>query len=347
MQQPTQIFVTGATGFIGAKLVRELVRRGHTVHALCRREKLPPEPGCNGTACAELEQRIRIVRGDLADREALARGLEGCTHAFHLAGYAKNWAPSYQVYHDINVHGTCNVLDAARQAGAHRVVCTSTIMTFGPSGPGEVANETTPRFFRQCSTDYETSKAAGEREILRFVESGLPVVIVHPTRVFGPGHLTEGNSLTLLIREYDRGRAPALLNGGRNVGNYVFVDDVVEGHILAMQHGRPGEKYILGSENASLRQFLDLIDKVSGKRHLRFTIRKPAAMAFALFQLKRAEWLGVHPQITPPWVRVFLAEWAYSSEKAQRELGYRPRSLEEGMRLTYEWLERITKEQHG
>lgn len=342
--RPTTVFVTGATGFIGSKLARELLRRGHTVHALSRRETLPVEPGEQPVAPAENEGRLHIIRGDLADKAALARGMEGCTHVFHLAGYAKNWARTYDTYHDINVQGTCNVFDAAKQAQVERVVWTSTIMTLGPSPPGVVGDETMPRTIPHCFTDYESSKIAAEREAQKYVDVGLNIVIVNPTRVYGPGQLTEGNSLSILFREYDRGRAPAVLNRGRNVGNYVHVDDVVEGHLLAMKLGRVGEKYILGGENASLRQLLETIDKVSGKRHFKFTVRWPAAMSFALFQLKRAQWFGVYPQITPPWVRVFMAEWAFSCEKAIRELGYRPRPLEEGVRGTYEWLMRVSQE---
>src|SRR5262249_51467066 len=141
-------------------------------------------------------------------------------------------------------------------------------------------------------TDYEESKAVAEQEALRLAVGGLPVVIVNPTRVYGPGHLTEGNSLARLIDDYDRGRVPVLLNRGVNVGNYVFVDDVVQGHLLAMQRGRLGERYILGGENIALKDFFRTIDRVSGKTHFQISIRR-AAMLFAWLQKKRAEWCGV------------------------------------------------------
>jgi nucleoside-diphosphate-sugar epimerase len=147
--------------------------------------------------------------------------------------------------------------------------------------------------------------------------------------------------VSLLIDMYDRGRAPILLNRGRDIGNYVFVEDVVQGHILAMERGRIGEKYLLGGENLSLKDLFRLVDKVSGKRHFQFTIRRPAAMTYAWLQKKRAEWLGVYPQITPDWVRVFVTDWAYSSAKAERELGYRSTPMEEAVRRTYEWLQRV------
>ena len=193
-------------------------------------------------------------------------------------------------------------------------------------------------------TEYEATKVAAEREVLALAAEGFPVVIVNPTRVYGPGHLTEGNALSRLIDDYDCGRVPVLLNRGVNVGNYVLVDDVVAGHLLAMERGRPGERYILGGENVSLKEFFRTIDRVSGKRHLQLPILGFSPLAFAWFQQKRAEWFGVYPRITPGWVKTFLVNWAYSSEKAERELGYVRTPLEQGIRVTYDWLLRTRKE---
>jgi nucleoside-diphosphate-sugar epimerase len=156
--------------------------------------------------------------------------------------------------------------------------------------------------------------------------------------------LTEGNSVSLLIDQYDRGQVPFLLNLGVNVGNWVYIDDVVQGHIQAMEKGRIGHRYILGGENASLKQFFRLVDQVSGKRHFQVPVFRYSALIFAWILKKRAEWFGVYPQISPGWVRMFLADWAYSTEKAQRELGYRPTPLADGLKMTYEWLQRVRKE---
>jgi nucleoside-diphosphate-sugar epimerase len=139
---------------------------------------------------------------------------------------------------------------------------------------------------------------------------------------------------------YDRGKMPVLMGGGK-VGNWVYVHDVAAGIIGAMQHGRAGEKYLLGGENLSLKQFLQIVDRITGRRHFQITIRRPAAMIYAGFQQWRANWFGVYPQITPAWVRVFLADWAYSSAKAQRELGYKITPMEDAVRKTYEWLLRV------
>ena len=343
METDSKILVTGATGFIGTRLVGGLIERGYGVRALSRRANPEPPPGFDDSAGGGplAHERVELVRGDITDPESLGRAIEGCSYVFHLAAYAKNWAPDPSTYFKINVEGMRNVFDAARDAGVRRLVWTSSIVTLGPTRRDQVADENTPRITESYFTEYEQTKAVAEKDALEYAQQGFPVVIVNPTRVYGPGHLTEGNSLAMLIDDYDRGKVPFLLNRGVNVGNYVLVDDVVEGHLLAMERGRIGQRYILGGENASLKQFFRLVDEVSGKRHFQVPVFRPGALLFAWCQKKRAEWFGVHPQITPGWVRTFLAEWAHSSEKARAELGYRPTPLAEGIRLTYEWLQRV------
>ncbi len=339
------VFVTGATGFIGTRLVQELVRRGETVHALTRRDNPEPPPGFPPEERPDFKHpNVQLVRGDITDVESLRRGMAGCTQVYHLAGYAKNWARDRLTYLDINVGGLLKVGLTAQELGIDRIVWTSTMLTLGPTLPGQIGDEMMTRNFLYSFTQYEASKLEAEHLAAEFVRKGLNLVIVNPGRVFGPGHFSEGNAVSLLIDMYDRGKAPILLNGGRNVGNWVFVDDVVNGLILAMERGRVGEKYLLGGENLSLKDFFRLVDKVSGRRHFQITIRRPAAMTYAWLQKKRAEWFGVYPQITPDWVRVFLTDWAYTSAKAQLELGYRITPLEEAVRRTYEWLLRVREE---
>lgn len=323
------VFVTGSTGFIGTKLVNELVKRGHTVHALTR-----------GTSNKEglSHERIKLVTGDILDRKSLEKGMEGCNQVFHLAAYAKNWARDPKVFFEQNVGGMRNVFDAAASLGVERVVFTSTIVAFGPTAPGVVGTETMPRITERFFTEYEETKTLAEREALQRAAHGFPVVIVNPTRVYGPGKLTEGNSVSLMIDMYDKGKVPVLLNNGNDIGNYVLVDDLVQGHILAMEKGKIGERYILGGENASLRQLYQLVDEVSGKKHFQMNLPPKIAFLYAGFEKKKAEWLGMYPQITPGWVETFLQDWVYAPTKAERELGYTITPLKEGVRMTYEWL---------
>ena len=328
------IFVTGATGFIGTTLVNRLVERGHSVHALSRATS-----NTDGLS----HERISLVRGDIMDRESLARGMEGCTQVYHLAAYAKNWSKDPAMFFRQNVDGMKNVCDAATSAGVRRIVFTSTIVVFGPTPPGVVGDEAMPRITQNYYTEYEESKAVAEKEALKLGASGLPVVIVNPTRVYGPGKLTEGNSVSLMLDMYQRGRLPILLNNGKDIGNYVLVDDLVRGHILAMEKGRIGERYILGGENVSLKGLFTIVDELTGKRHRQFSLPPRLAMVYSGLEKKKAEWLGLYPQITPGWVETFLQDWAYSSAKAQRELGYEITPLREGVGRTLEWI-RTAKE---
>jgi nucleoside-diphosphate-sugar epimerase len=329
MTPSSKIFVTGSTGFIGTKLVNALVKRGHSVHALTRVASNRDGLG---------HDAVRLVTGDLMDPASLRAGMEGCRYVFHLAAYAKNWARDPNIFFEQNIDGMRNVFNAAKAAGAERVVFTSTIVTFGPTPPGVVGDENMPRITPRYYTEYEESKSLAEREALQWASGGFPVVIVNPTRVYGPGKLTEGNSVSLMIDMYDRGKVPVLLNGGKDIGNYVLVDDLVEGHIRAMEQGRIGERYILGGENASLKELFRLVDAVSGKRHIQFSLPPALAMTFGRIEQKKAEWFGIYPQITPGWVETFLQDWAYSCSKAERELGYQITPLKEGIRRTYEWI---------
>ena len=329
MAKTRTVFVTGSTGFIGTKLVNALVQRGDTVHALTR-----------GTSNKDglQHEHVKLVTGDILDRASLQKGMEGCSQVYHLAAYAKNWARDPALFYKQNVEGMRNVLVAARAVGVTRVVFTSTIVTFGPTAPGVVGNEAMARITPKYYTEYEETKAIAEQEALKMAAEDFPVVIVNPTRVYGPGKMTEGNSVSLMIDMYDRGKVPVLLNRGVNIGNYVLIDDLVKGHMLAMDKGRIGERYILGGENCSFKQLYELIDQVSGKRHFQMNLPPALAFVYAGFEKKKAEWLGLYPQITPGWVETFLQDWVYTTEKAQRELGYTVTPLKQGVRMTYEWL---------
>jgi farnesol dehydrogenase len=339
---PGKIFVTGATGFIGERLVQRLVDKCCRVRALSRREMPPSPPGFDAKKGGPWHRdAVELVRGDIMDIDSLRRGMEGCDRVFHLAAYAKNWAPDRRTFFRLNVQGTRNVFRVAKELGIERVVWTSTCVTLGPTPPGMTADENMPRITPRYYTEYEETKSIAEKEALQMAAEGFPVVIVNPTRVYGPGNLTEGNSATRLIDDYDRGRLPILLNCGRNIGNWVLINDVVEGHLLAMERGRIGERYLLAGENASLRDFLRAIDHVSGKRHRQLPLFIFGPLLFAWILKQRAKWLGIHPAITPGWVRMFAADWGCSSAKAQQELGYRPTPLVEGLRITYQWLQRV------
>lgn len=289
---------------------------------------------------AAAAERLEWVAGDILDRDSLRRGLAGCTEVFHLAAYAKNWAKDPLLFFRVNVEGARNVFEVAVEAGVRRIVYTSTVVVFGPTPRGVVGNEEIPRATPRFLTEYEESKAVAEKEALDLTSRGFPIVVVHPTRVYGRGKLTEGNSVSLMIDQYDRGRFPVLPGRGENVGNYALVDDIVEGHILAMEKGKVGERYILGGENSSLKGLLQLVDELTQRRHVHVGLPRSVSMFYAALEKRKAEWLGVYPRITPGWMKTFLEDWAYTSAKAERELGYRITPLQEGVRRTLDWLHR-------
>ncbi len=294
-------------------------------------------PASERPAAAE---RLEWVAGDILDRDSLRRGLAGCTEVFHLAAYARNWAKDPLLFFRVNVEGARNVFEVAVEAGVRRIVYTSTVVVFGPTPRGVVGNEQMPRATPRFLTEYEESKAVAEKEALELTSRGFPIVVVHPTRVYGPGKLTEGNTVSLMIDQYDRGRFPVLPGRGENVGNYALVDDLVEGHVLAMEKGKVAERYILGGENSSLKGLLRLVDESTQRRHVQVSLPRSVSMFYAALEKRKADWFGVYPRITPGWMKTFLEDWAYTSAKAERELGYRITPLREGVARTLDWLHR-------
>ncbi|MDR2172243.1 MAG: NAD-dependent epimerase/dehydratase family protein [Planctomycetaceae bacterium] len=325
-----RIFVTGGTGFIGSKLTRELVGRGYWVNVLTR--------NLDKISGGKIEG-VNYVCGDITDIESVRRGMSGCKYVFHLAAYAKGWARDVRTYDEVNIFGARNVFDVVLELGVERVVWTSTVVTFGPTLLGEIGDEELQRLNDNFFTEYERSKTKMERQALSMAAEGLPLVIVNPTRVYGPGELSESNTVTQLISMIRRGRMPVVLNHGINIGNYVYVDDVVNGLLLAMERGRVGERYILGGENIMLSELFKIVDKVDGVKRFRWGIYYLTPFMIAYISEWLAKMFGIYPFFTPGWLKTFLANWAFSSNKAEKELGYKPISLEEGIKKTCNWLD--------
>ncbi len=327
-------FVTGGTGFIGSRLVRRLLEAGEPVHLLARENS--DLTGLTGPG-------VTVFRGDVTDRDSLREPVQGCRTVYHLAGYARNWARDPDTYTRINVGGLRNAAEAAMEAGVERFVFTSTCMTSGPSD-GTVMEEDTPRQTDEFLTEYEHSKFLAEAEAQKLCADGLAIMTVNPTRVYGPGRLTEGNSVTLMLDMFLRGKFPALLGKGTDVGNYVHVDDVVDVHLRAAERGRPGRKDLAAGENCSLADFFALAAELSDRRPPRWHLPATAARLFARAQKLKAKVFGSYPLITPGWVESFLRDWPYSNRRAVEELGCTFRPLREGLEQTIAWLRSRTEE---
>jgi len=321
------IFMTGATGFIGSHLASHLIESGQQVHAYVRNPEKVPDLAARG---------VRLFAGELDDKKAIVRAMEGCTFGYHLAAFAKVWDREQATFERINYGGGINVMEAAVEVGLQKLVLTSTGGVIGPS-TGSPAHEGQSGH-HDGMTAYERSKARLEQAVPGYIDRGLEVVIVNPARVFGPGLLSDSNSEVKLIRSYVNGRFRFVPGDGHARASYCDVEDVVHGHIAAMERGRCGERYLLGGDNVSYREFFDLVGQLSGKRYRLFGVPIPLLLGFAKFQVWMARNFGRYPLITPELVRKYAQDWSFSSDKARRELGYEPRPLDQTIQRTIDWL---------
>jgi farnesol dehydrogenase len=323
-----KIFLTGATGYIGNNLAQRLAKEGNTIHALCRNTQ--DTPSLN-------HPNIVLFKGDITDPASIEKAMEGCEQAYHLAAFARVWTKDPSTYHKLNVEATQHVLDAVRKLGVPKVVFTSTAGVLGPSGDKPVA-ESDPRIGEPFN-EYEETKTEAEALCKKYVqEFGMNIVIVNPPRIYGPGIETESNAVTKLTKLYMSGKWRIMPGDGSKRGSYVYVDDIVNGHILAMEKGRAGERYILSGVNASYTEFFDMLAKVTGRKQRLFNLPVWAMMIGGRFMQLRTWLTGKPPLLTPKWIRKYLYDWSLNCEKAQRELGYTYMPLEEGLRKTVDWL---------
>lgn len=321
--------VTGATGFIGARLVDALLERGDNVRILARETS-----DCR----ALIAKDIMIFRGALDNRDDVINAMFGCDRVYHLAAFAKNWALDEKEARRINIDAVRTIFNAALECGVERVVYTSTILTYGPSNGAAVSEDTIREIPPQSL--YDQSKIDAEEEVTAALERGLDVVTVHPTRVYGPGKLTEANSTTILIKQYLRGTWRTIPGAGDAAGNYVYVDDVVRGCIAAMERGTKGRHYILGGDNLTYSEFFDLIAAATGKRRSLLPIPKPLAKAFSYVELAFGRLGFREPAITPAWVDIFYDDWMASIARARKELGYEPTPVHRALEETVAWIRR-------
>jgi farnesol dehydrogenase len=329
----SNVLVTGATGFVGKQLALRLAVSGHTVHALYRSE-------------AKIEglkhPNIKPFKGALGDLASIDNAMKGCDQVYHLAAFAAVWTRNAEEIYEQNVQGTVNILESARKLGVKRVVYTSTAGVFGPSG--ENPNTEDSPLAETHFIHYDRSKVQAEQKVKAYAKDGMDVVIVHPTRVYGPGKLGDSNGVTRMIRDYLNGNWHIIPGNGKSVGNYVFIDDVVDGHILAMEKGRKGERYLLGGSDLSFNEFFRILKEVTGSRYFLIKIPLFAGIFIASIMLTFAKLTGRMPLITPGLLKRYSHNWAVSSEKARTELGYDPVDFRGGLHRTVEWLKTISFE---
>ena len=321
------VLVTGATGFLGKSLVMRLAGEGQKVNALYR-----SEDKIRGWS----HENIHFVKGNLGDIKSIDQAMKGCAQVYHLAALASPWSKIPETFYRENVAGTENILDSALRHGIDRVVFTSTAGVLGPSV--KTLNTEEKQFRGDHFTHYDSSKVLAESKVKEYIEKGLEVVIVNPSRIYGPGVLSRSNAVTYMINSFLRGRWRIIPGNGSSIGNYVYVDDVVDCHIRAMAKGRSGERYLAGGDNLSFNDFFLTLARISGKSHRMFHMPMGLMMITARGMEFTANLTGFSPRITPDFVRRYNHNWALSSEKAKQELGYRPIPIEEGLKKTIEWI---------
>lgn len=320
------ILVTGATGFVGSVVARQLVARGDSVRVLAR-------PGSDRRNLEGLD--ARVVEGDLRNRASLELALRGVEGLFHVAADYRLWAREPRELYQSNVEGTRQLLEAALAAGVGRIVYTSSVATLGLTGTEEPANEDTPSSLEDMIGHYKRSKFLAEAVVHQLVaERGLPAVIVNPSTPIGPFDI-KPTPTGRMIRDAVAQRIPAYVDTGLNIAH---VEEVARGHLLAFDTGIIGRRYILGGEDMSLKQILGTIAELCGFSAPRIQLPRPLIYPVAVVSEAWA-WLthGAEPQVTVDGLRMSRKRMFFSSKRAVDELGYRLRPGTEAIAAAVEW----------
>ncbi|MBL8660583.1 MAG: NAD-dependent epimerase/dehydratase family protein [Rhodospirillales bacterium] len=319
MTSSSPLLVTGATGFVGAAVVRQLLAAGHRVRVLIRKDS-------DRRNLEDVE--VDVVIGDLTDAASLRRAVSGCRGLFHLAADYRLWVRNADAMFAANVEGTRTLMRAALDAGVERIVYTSSVATLGirPGGP---ADEETPVTFADMIGVYKQSKFLAEMEVQRMAAAEeLPVVIVNPSTPIGPRDVKPTPTGRLIV-EAAAGRMPAYVETGLNV---VHVEDVAAGHVLAFDRGVVGERYILGGEDMSLSTILTEIAALVRRRPPKVKLRHGTVLPLAYAAEAWCRLVGGVPFVTVDGVRMSKKQMFFSSRKAQAQLGYRARPAREALR---------------
>ena len=317
------ILITGATGYIGYKLAMEAARRNYTVHILVRDLESPLLP---------VHPNIIKFKGDITDKTSVMTAMKNCDQVMHAAAIAKLSAKDNNVFYSVNVEGTRNMLDAALELNVKKFVFTSSGAVIGPSGKYPMS-ESDPRIVA-FENDYEISKHWAEELVKEYCRRGLFAVIVAASRVYGPGHECNGNTMSILFKNILLMRLAFVPACDNVVANYAFVDDVVNGHFLAMEKGLGGEKYILGGENLSYRSFFQAIKQNIGKKIRLIRIPKLLIKIWSFFYMSICLLLKRETHFSPKAVDRLAQSRALSCDKAIRQLNYSITPFSEGIQKT-------------
>ena len=325
MSSAGRVLVTGATGFVGSAIVRAFLAAGYPVRAFVRAES----PRGN---LAGLE--IESVEGDICDENAVARAMAGVRYVAHAAADYRLWARDPDAIVRTNVEGTRTVMQAALSAGVERVVYTSSVATLALRADGEAADETLPLAEPAAVGAYKRSKVVAERLVEKMIaREALPAVIVHPSTPVGPRDIRPTPTGRVIVAAAS-GHMPGFVDTGLNL---VHVDDVAAGHIAAMQHGRIGERYILGGENMTLAEMLARIARLVGRAPPRIRLPRHLIYPLAYAAEVAAHITDREPFVTLDGLRMAKVRMFFTSDKAARELGYKARPVDAAISDALQW----------
>ncbi|MBI4413060.1 MAG: NAD-dependent epimerase/dehydratase family protein [candidate division NC10 bacterium] len=316
--------VTGGTGFVGAHLVRALLDQGESVRCLVR-------PGSDRRNLAGLP--VEVVEGDITEPFAAARAVRGCDTVFHAAALYQLWVPDPAPMYRVNVGGTRTVLAAAGEAGAKRIVYTSTVGALGNPGDGRPGTETTPVTLADMVGHYKRSKFLAEQEALRLARAGLPVVIVNPSAPVGAYDVKPTPTGQMMV-DFLRGRMRGVLRTGLNL---VAASDVAAGHLLAAERGKAGERYILGHANLMLEEIFTLLARLTGIPAPRLRVPYGVAYVAGVAAEVLSRLTGRPPRIPLTGVRMARKVMFFDAGKAVRELGLPQTPVEAALREAVDW----------
>ena len=316
--------VTGATGFVGAAVARALLGGQWQVRILARR-------GSDRRNLKNLD--VEVFEGDLGDLSSLERAAQGCVGLFHVAADYRLGARDPAELYRANVEGTRNVLNAAYRSGVRRIVYTSSVATIGIPADGTPGDEQSANSLANMIGHYKRSKFLAEDLVCEAAQAGLSVVIVSPSTPVGPGDV-KPTPTGQLVLDAAAGRMPAYVDTGLNI---VHVDDVAAGHLLAFERGRAGERYILGGQDMSLREILEVIARLEGRNPPRVRLPYGVVLPLAYLAEAFARISGRSGRITLEGVRMSRKKMFFSSAKAVRELGYRWRPPEQAFEDAIRW----------
>jgi len=317
--------VTGAAGFLGSHVTRQLVARGESVRVLLR-------PSSSNRAIADLP--LEYVTGDLRDKKSLERATSGVQHVFHVAADYRLWARKKREIYDSNVGGTKNLLEAAKAAGVEKFIYTSTVATIAVDRP-ELPNEKTAARLEEMVGHYKRSKWQAEEEVRTAARAGLPAVIAMPTTPVGPWDW-KPTPTGKIILDFLNGKMPGYVETGLN---FVGVEDCAAGHLLVAEKGRIGERYLLGGENLTLKGLLDVLEKLTGLPAPRLKIPHGLALGVAYANTAFSRLVGREPGIPVEGVKIARHMMFVDCSRAQRELGFKPGPVEEALDRAVKWYE--------